>query len=273
MEAQMSRVLKLTAVCMAAVMGICYSGGWAMAEEMEAAATPAPIGMPGMSAAPGPEAAPAQIMTKHGNFAGPACSKCDLKKHELEISWNAAIGMPTFSENSQTFDLSGAGFMLESNPGIKVTTAPGLDGGVAVGFIFMPSSGSFSVDYDGPPAETHNWDVQAISAGSYVMAKYNYDIDLDVLKIGFENGVGLGYFINSVDYSWVDASDSNITGEGSEEEIGWMPILRAGLKLALPVTKVSCLGLNVGGTLMPLMAGNYGNIFTVSVGLNYQVEY
>jgi hypothetical protein len=78
------------------------------------------------------------------------------KKRELELNWNAAIGTGTYSENDESYSLSGMGAMLEINPGVNIITAPGLDVGVVVGFLILMSDGDFSVDYEGPPVYTHN---------------------------------------------------------------------------------------------------------------------
>ena len=192
---------------------------------------------------------------------------------ELELSWNAAIGTATYEENDTLHGLSSMGLLLEINPGMLVTTAPGLDVGVAVGFLILSSGGEFSVDYEGPPASTRNWEVSAISVGSYVLAQYEYVMDLEVLKLGLSNGIGAGYFINNVDAEWEDASDSNITGSPSSNEQGLTPMVRAGLDAELPVTESSTLGLNLGVDIMPLEAGEYLNFITLEVGLGYAVRY
>ncbi|MCD4813935.1 hypothetical protein K8S19_09625 [bacterium] len=196
-----------------------------------------------------------------------------LKRKELELNWNVALGMSTYSENDESYELPSIGAMLEINPGVNVTTVSGLDFGTVIGFLILASEGSFNVDYEGTPQTTRKWEVEAMSAGSYVMAKYSYDIDLNVIKIGLENGVGLGYFINSVTADWVDSSDSDIRGDSSDEEFGWAPVVKAGLKIVVPVTDVSSLGLNAGANLIPMMAGDYINFITISAGLNFQVKF
>lgn len=237
----------------------------ANAEDVGQASIPSSAAEPGTSLSLSPEGS--KHVAHSENF------KHSLKKNELELNWNAALGTASYTENDQAYDLSSGGLMLEINPGAKVTTAPGLDIGLSIGFVVLSSTGSFSADYDGPPEYTRNWTVEAISAGTFAMAKYSYDIDFGLIKLGLENGVGLGYFINHVSADWVDADDDDIEGNVSDDVEGWFPVVRAGLKLVLPVTEVSCLGLNVGGNLLPFSAGDYASFLTTSVGLNYQVAF
>jgi hypothetical protein len=192
---------------------------------------------------------------------------------ELEINWNALIGEAIYSENDQEQSLSTGGIMLEVNPGLNITTAPGLDMGMVVGFILSSASDTFNIIYDGPPEYTRNWDVSALSLGSYVLAKYSYDIDLNFIKIGLENGYGLGYFINSVTTDWKDAEDSSINGSDTSDEKNWAPVIKGGLKIDVPTTAVSSVGLNLGVNFIPLTIGDYVNLLSYSIGLNYQVKY
>lgn len=242
-------------------------------EENIPVAAAAPTAEPTAAPTMAPVAAPKPATPQTAKWLGKKQEEVKLKEKELELNWNVAIGMAGYSENDKTYDLSSLGAMLEINPGLNVITAPGLDIGMVVGFLFLPGSASFNVAYEGPPVYTRHWEVSAMSVGSYIMAKYSYDIDLDVIKIGLENGLGLGYFINSVAADWVDASDSDISGDNSGDEQGWAPVAKAGLKIAMPVTDVSSLGLNVGANLIPLIAGDYENFITISAGLNYQVKY
>ncbi len=258
-------------------LGLGLSGFQAAAEEPGeeniSAAVAAPTAELTAASTMSPVASPEQTTPPQAGRLGNKTHKSRLKKLELELNWNAAIGLASYSENDEAYSLSSTGVMLEINPGINVTTAPGLDIGMVVGFILLPSTGSFNVAYEGPPMYSRNWEVSALSVGSYLMAKYSYDFDLGAIKIGLENGVGLGYFINTVSADWVDASDSDISGGNSTDENGVVPIVKAGLKIALPVTKVSCLGLNVGANLFPLFAGDYSSFIIVSAGLNYQVKF
>ena len=254
-------------------MGLGLSGLQAAAEEASnestaavvAAVTAAPTALP--TATPG---ATAPCFTKYQEHK---YENDKPKERELELNWNVAIGTATYSENDESYNLSGTGIMLEINPGMNVITAPGLDIGMAVGFLMLMSDASFNVDYEGPPVYTRNWEVSAMSVGTYIMTKYSYDFDLGFIKLGLENGLGLGYFINSVSADWIDANDDNIRGDNSQDENGWAPIVRAGLKIVVPVTEVSCLGINAGANLIPLIAGDYSNFITISAGLNYQVKY
>ncbi len=272
-----SKYQPLVVASMILGLGLGLSGFQAAAEEPGGENIPAAAAAPTaeLTAAPtmSSVAAPAQTMSPQARLLDNQQHIFKPKKSELELNWNMAIGMAGYSENDEIYSLSAKGAMLEINPGMNVTSAPGLDIGLVVGFLFLPSTGSFNVAYEGPPEYYRNWEVSAMSVGSYLMAKYSYDFDLGVIKIGLENGLGLGYFINSVSADWVDASDSNIHGDNSMDENGLVPVVKAGLKIALPVTKVSCLGLNVGANLIPLFAGDYSNFITISAGLNYQVKY
>jgi len=256
---------KLLIISVGAILAIGMGIGVQQAAAAETAAE-------GLNAAPA-MAAPAQAFTSAPAPRGGFREEGLPRKNELEINWCIALPNPTYSENDQTYSLSGTGFQIDVNPGIKVVTAPGLDVGIDVGFVYVPSSGSFSASYEGPPDYTRNWTVNAISVGAFALAKYNYDLDLDLLKIGIENGGGLGYFLNHVSYDWVDAADDSVSGSGSDDENGWLPLMRVGIKVAMPVTAVSSLGLSLAGLLGPAEAGEYGNFVTISVGLNYQVEY
>ncbi|MCK5218255.1 hypothetical protein KAR10_01960 [bacterium] len=258
-------------------LGLGISGLQAAAEEPGGenipATTAAPTAEPTATSTISPVAAPVQTPPLPAKWLGKKHDEFGLMEKELELNWNVAIGTASYLENDETFSLSSKGVMLEINPGCNITTAPGLDIGMVVGFLLLNSEGSFNVTYEGPPMYTRNWEVSAMSIASYIMVKYSYDFDLGVIKLGLENGLGLGYLINSVSAEWVDASDSDISGDTSTDENGWGPVVKAGLKIALPVTKVSSLGLNLGANLIPLFAGDYSNFITISVGLNYQIKY
>ncbi|MBN1595807.1 hypothetical protein JW933_07770 [candidate division FCPU426 bacterium] len=226
---------------------------------------------PQQEAVAGSGSGPGESMAQPQAHPGRPQACCRVRESELELRWNAAIGSATYEENDTLYTLSSSGLMLEIHS--EIDTAWNLDVGWAVGFILLPSAGSFTVNYEGPPASTRNWEVTAVSTGTYLLAKYEYVWDLAPVEIGLENGIGLGYFINSATYEWEDAQDSNITGSGTDDEQHWAPVLRVGLKAGVEVTEVSAIGLHLGLNLIPCSAGGYFNYLITSVGLHYQIEY
>jgi len=193
-------------------------------------------------------------------------------KSELELNWKYLLGTGTYNYQDSDHSISANGVMLEINPGIKLIAAPGLDFGVAAGFLVLPVSVSFDY-YNESAARTEQWEATAISVGTFAMMKYSYDFNIDWLEIGVENGVGLGYIINYNEWQWKDPADADANGSGSDEQQGWTPMVDVGLKVNIPVSEISRLGLKLGGLLAPLQAGDYINVGTIMLGLNYQVEF
>lgn len=198
----------------------------------------------------------------------------EQSQRELELNWKVLTGSGTYSAAGEKSPLPSSGFMIEMYPGYKIRSIPGLDYGLSASFLMLAGGTTFSrTSGSGTLAYQQSWDVTTNVFATALMAKYGYHMDLGKIGIGIENGLGMMYSLTHESYDWTHAEDSAVTGSGSSDTREFGPIIDANIKVNYALGEFNRIGLNAGGILGIFKSGGYENIFTVAIGLNYQVTF
>lgn len=192
---------------------------------------------------------------------------------ELEVSFKSLFGQGSFDGVDHTYSLDSAGFGIEVRPGFEILSGPVMDFGIVYGFFML--SGSTNVDEtpEGSPDTTYAWKASAVSFSTYAKAKYSFNFNFNPFQLNLHNGMGLGYAITSLDAKAVNTENEDNTLDKGETEYQWRPLIDFGIGLTYAVSEYSRLGLIVDAMLAPLEAGDYQNILTTGVGLDFKVTY
>lgn len=195
-----------------------------------------------------------------------------------------------FLYNNAKLDIHGKNYQfpnyggrIELIYGIKIPTLPGLETGIGASFMNIGSDNTFEVDINPDKYITYNVPIEMTTfiSGSLLQIRFNYNIDLGLMRIGIMNGFGIGFFYERNDWKLIDPNDKTIDLDGDLERAETIkPVLDFGLKIDIPINKQNKIGLAFGGLTIPVLIdiasdttsyGIYKFEFIKEVGINWQV--
>jgi hypothetical protein len=191
----------------------------------------------------------------------------------LGLNWDLAFGSGTYATPTQSVNVGLNGFVAEMERGIELFTAKGLSFTLAPSFMILSGTNQFTVTVGGAFPYAQAWETKATFLGSMLQAKYRYSFSIGPIEVGLHNGLGFGYFLQRLDWSWHDPANPLYGTAASETADSFMPMAEIGLTLDTAVSEVSRLGLGLTGMLIPFNVGNYTMTTVVKVGLHYQTSF
>lgn len=197
------------------------------------------------------------------------------KVDKLEVTIKTLISQGVIAFNDVEESFNPIGINLEISPGYRIISTPSMDFGIVYGFIMIAGETSFSEarPQQGFADHVYNWEVSTITVGTLAKARYSFNFDINPLQVNLHNSIGLGFTFTNLDADGVYAEDNNIIEDKGETESSWTPMVDGGLRFTFPVGENSRLGLITDVLLAPFVAGDYENIITFGVGLNFQLNY
>ena len=197
------------------------------------------------------------------------------KVDKLEVTIKTLIGQGAIAFNDVEESLSPIGVNIEISPGFKIISSPSMDFGIVYGFLIMAGETSFSEarPMQGFADQIYNWEISTITVGTLAKARYSFNFDINPLQINLHNGIGLGFTFTNLDAEGVFADDNNIMEDKGETESSWTPMVDGGIRVTFPMGENSRLGFITDVLIAPFVAGDYENIVTFGIGLNFQLMY
>jgi hypothetical protein len=198
-------------------------------------------------------------------FSGPLAA--ETPKNTLDLNWSYALAGGNYKTlQNASIPLALQGAMISMYRGIDVPNAPGLSIGLEPSVLFCGGQDYASL-------ANQNWSVATTLLGPALQAKYKYRFLFGGFSLEAENGFGVAYLFEQVQWQWTSQTNPNIGDNLTVNSRVLEPVIEFGLNAMFKTSETSSLGGSLGLWITPINLDRILVPFIVHAGFTYQVGY
>jgi len=173
----------------------------------------------------------------------------------IQLKTKAIYVIAKWDVYQNIYEIPNYGAKIELYRGKKVPHFEILEVGLGISFLSIGGYNKFNVDIDSSKEGTYivPCEMTTVLQSTIFMAKYSFNINLNLLHLALENGMGIAFTYERNDWKLKDPSDTSIDLDGDLERVTSIkPALDLGLKLSTPLKNNCTIGLNGGLLIFPV---------------------